>query len=303
MHGTALPAEPAKSTGIPCSAGIGLRHRHVVDFLCSRPRASWIEVHSETYLAAGGPRVKALETIRRDIPLSCHGVGLSLGSADGVDIDHLRRLKTLYDRLEPDLVSEHLAWSVQEGVYLNDLLPLPYTDASLRMVSDNIDRVQGALRRRILVENPSRYFDLADSVIPEWAFMAELPRRTGCGILLDVNNIHVSAHNLGFDPVPYLNAIPAEHVGEIHLAGHLVHPIRDQTLLIDDHGDTVADPVWRLYRLALERIGPAPSLIEWDTRVPELFVLLAEAAKAQALIEESAPASRSDGAERDFQHA
>lgn len=270
---------------VPSQAGIGLRHRHVAEFLTSRPRVAWIEVHSETYLAAGGPRLRALEAIRRDYPLSCHGVGLSLGSAERVDPEHLARLATLYDRLEPDLVSDHLAWSVTGGTYLNDLLPLPYTEEALDLVRRNVERTQETLGRRILVENPSRYLDFEQSTIPEWEFLAELAARTGCGLLLDVNNVYVSAGNLGFDADAYLAHVPAQAVGEIHVAGHAVHETGTGTLLIDDHGDVVADAVWALLASTLERIGPRPVLVEWDTRVPELAVLMAEAARADHLLE------------------
>ena len=284
---TPIPAIHAASVSfpVPSQAGIGLRHRHVAEFLTSRPRVAWIEVHSETYLAAGGPRLRALEAIRRDYPLSCHGVGLSLGSAEGVDSEHLGRLATLYDRLEPDLVSDHLAWSVTGGTYLNDLLPLPYTEEALDLVRRNVERTQETLGRRILVENPSRYLDFEQSTIPEWEFLAELAARTGCGLLLDVNNVYVSAGNLGFDAAAYLAHVPAQAVGEIHVAGHTVHETEAGTLLIDDHGDVVADAVWALLASTLERIGPRPVLVEWDTRVPELAVLIAEAARADHLLE------------------
>lgn len=284
---TPIPAIHAASPSfsVPSQAGIGLRHRHVADFLTSRPCVAWIEVHSETYLAAGGPRLHALEAIRRDYPLSCHGVGLSLGSAEGVDSEHLARLAALYDRLEPDLVSDHMAWSVTGGTYLNDLLPLPYTEEALDLVRRNVERTQETLGRRILVENPSRYLDFEQSTIPEWEFLAELAARTGCGLLLDVNNVYVSAGNLGFDATAYLAHVPAQAVGEIHVAGHAVHETGTGTLLIDDHGDVVADAVWALLASTLERIGPRPVLVEWDTRVPELAVLMAEAARADHLLE------------------
>ncbi len=290
MH--AAPDAPRISSPLPARAGVGLRHRHVADFLASPPTVApsvapdvaWIEVHSETYLAAGGPRLRALETIRRDFPLSCHGVGLSLGSAEGVDARHLDRLAALYARLQPEQVSDHLAWSTTGGAYLNDLLPLPYSEEALNTVRRNVERVQEALKRPILVENPSRYLSFAESTIPEAEFLAELSRRTGCGLLLDVNNIHVSAHNVGLDPLAYLDAVPAQAVGEIHVAGHAVHDTGCGTLLIDDHGGRVADPVWNLLDEALRRLGPRPVLVEWDTRVPELPVLLAEAEQADRRI-------------------
>ncbi|MBP2296085.1 MNIO family bufferin maturase [Azospirillum rugosum] len=279
------PDTPRTVSPLPARAGVGLRHRHVAEFLTTHPSIAWIEVHSETYLAAGGPRLRALEAIRRDYPLSCHGVGLSLGSADGVDPLHLTRLAALYARLQPELVSDHLAWSSIGGAYLNDLLPLPYTEEALDTVRRNIERVQEALKRPILVENPSRYLNFAESTIPEAEFLAELSHRTGCGLLLDVNNLHVSAHNVGIDPRAWLDALPAQAVGEIHVAGHAVHDTGCGTLLIDDHGSAVADPVWTLLDEALRRVGPRPVLVEWDTRVPELPVLLAEAERADRRIQ------------------
>ncbi|MCB9947712.1 MAG: DUF692 domain-containing protein [Rhodospirillaceae bacterium] len=279
---------------IPAEAGIGLRHPHVAAFLAGRPAIGWIEVHSENYLMpvgprGGGPRLKQLEAIRRDYPLSCHGVGLSLGSAEGLDDAHLTRLRALFDRVQPGLVSEHLAWSVTGGVYLNDLLPLPYTDEALGVVCRNVDRAQEAFARQVLVENPSSYIGFAGSTIAEWQFLAEVSRRTGCGILLDVNNIHVSAHNHGFDPEPYLDAIPPEAVGEIHIAGHFVASLDGETVLIDDHGASVDPAVWRLFRSALARLGRRPVLVEWDTNIPALPVLLAEADKAQAILDALCP--------------
>jgi uncharacterized protein (UPF0276 family) len=262
----------------------------MAEFLEAPPATGWVEVHSENYLgplgpAGGGPRIKALEAIRRDFPVSCHGVGLSLGSAEGLDQAHLERLAALFRLIQPGLVSEHVSWSVTGGTYLNDLLPLPYTEEALEVVCGNVDRAQEAFGRRILVENPSSYVRFRHSTMPEWEFMAAIARRTGCGILLDVNNIHVSAFNHGFEPAPYLAAIPMEAGGEVHPAGHLVQRLDDETILIDDHGAEVAAPVWALYRAALERLGPVPTLIEWDTRIPPLAVLLAEARKADILLD------------------
>ncbi len=269
---------------IPARAGIGLRHPHVQDFLDAPPAVGWSEVHSENYLAAGGLRLAALERIRRDRPLSCHGVGLSLGSAEGLDGAHLTALRRLFDRIEPGLVSEHISWSIAGGVYYNDLLPLPLTEEALALFCRNVERAQEAFGRRILVENPSTYLEFASSRIPEPEFIAEIVRRTGCGLLLDVNNIHVSAHNRGFDPIDYLAALPAEAVGEIHIAGHARRQIGGETVLIDDHGSRVIGEVWALLDAALARTGPAPVLVEWDTDIPELSVLLAEAATADAAI-------------------
>jgi hypothetical protein len=271
---------------IPARAGVGLRQAHVRDFVESPPAGvGWVEVHTENYMGEGGPRNRALERIRRDYPLSCHGVGLSLGSADGLDDSHLARIRRVIDRYQPGLVSEHVSWSVTGGIYFNDLLPLPYTEEALAVICRNVDHAQEALGRQILVENPSSYVRFAESTMPEWEFMAEIPRRTGCGLLLDVNNIHVSAVNHSFDPEPYLDAIPLDRVREVHVAGHCVRQIDDETILIDDHGSRVADAVWLLFRRALERLGPTPTLVEWDTNIPELPVLLAEARKAQIVLD------------------
>ena len=280
---------PAGPNPIPARAGIGLRHPHVQGFLDGPPAVGWAEVHSENYLAAGGLRLATLERIRRDLPISCHGVGLSLGSADGLDEAHLAALRRLFDRIEPGLVSEHIAWSVAGGVYYNDLLPLPLTEEALTLFCRNVQRAQEAFGRRILVENPSTYLELAESRIPEPEFIAEILHRTGCGLLLDVNNIHVSAHNRGFDAAGYLAAVPAGAVGEIHIAGHARREIGGETVLIDDHGSRVIPAVWSLLDASLARTGPVPVLVEWDTDIPDLSVLLAEAATADAAIRRAAP--------------
>jgi uncharacterized protein (UPF0276 family) len=278
---------------VPTRAGIGLRHPHIAQFLDRPPPIGWVEVHSENYLAAGGPRLAALERIRRDRPVSCHGVGLSLGTADGLDRGHLAALRRLFDRIEPGLVSEHVSWSVAGGVYFNDLLPLPLTEEALAAVCRNVDHAQDAFGRRILVENPSTYLDLAASYIPEPDFIAEILRRTGCGLLLDVNNIHVSAHNRGFAAGDYLAALPAEAVGEIHVAGHAARRFGDETVLIDDHGARAAPAVWALLDAALARTGPVPVLVEWDTDIPPLPVLLEEAALADGALDRAAAAAGS----------
>ena len=268
---------------LPARAGIGLRGPHVASVLAGDLAGTWLEVHAENYMGAGSaPR--ALDAIRRDHDLSVHGVGLSLGSADGLSREHLGRLVALVERLEPALVSEHLAWSTAGGAYLNHLLPLPYTEEALDAVARNIDAAQAALGRPLLVENPSLYLRFRESPIPEPEFLVALARRTGCGLLLDVNNVYVSAHNLGLDARPYLEAIPAELVGEIHLAGHATNDADGHSILIDDHGSRVAAPVWRLYAQALARLGPRPTLIEWDTDVPALTVLIEEAETADRLL-------------------
>ena len=270
---------------ISAKAGIGLRAPHLAEFAASPPAVGWVEAHSENYMG-GGPALRALERVRSDLPVSLHGVGLSLGSADGISERHLARLGSLIDRLQPALVSEHLSWSVVEGSYLNDLMPLPYTEESLALVVGHIDLTQDRLRRRILIENPSSYLRYRHSTIPEAEFLAALVGHAGCGLLCDVNNIYVSGRNLGFDPTRYLASLPAEAIGEFHLAGHHVNPIGEGEILIDDHGSEVAEPVWALYREALALIGARPTLIEWDCRIPPLPMLVAEAAKADGFAAE-----------------
>ncbi|PWC83317.1 hypothetical protein TSH100_20940 [Azospirillum sp. TSH100] len=270
---------------VPAAAGIGLREPHREALVAAGLPIPWVEIHPENYLVPGGPRLAGILRVRRDLPVSCHGVGLSLGSAGGLDPDHLMRLRALYDRLEPGLISEHLSWSVTDATYLNDLLPLPYTEDSLDRVRRNIDHAQDAFGRRILVENPAACLAFADSAIPEAEFLAELAARTGCGLLLDVNNLYVSSVNLGFDPVAWLDTIPADAVVELHLAGHARMTVGGEELLIDDHGSMVGEPVTALYADVLDRIGPRPVLIEWDNDLPPLDVLLAEAGKAQRLLD------------------
>jgi uncharacterized protein len=269
---------------LPSGAGIGLRAPHVGELLATRPAVPWLEVHPENYMS-GGPALVLLEAVRREYPVSLHGVGLSLGTAEDIDARHLSRLRSLVDRLEPCLVSEHLSWSTAGGAYLNHLLPLPYTDETLRVVADHIDEAQNALGRRILIENPSSYLRFRHSSMAEPHFLAELARRTGCGLLCDVNNIYVSAWNVGLDAGSYLDALPVPAIGEIHLAGHAANDADGRTILIDDHGSPVTAPVWKLYQRALERFGSVPTLIEWDTDIPELSVLLGEASVADRLLE------------------
>lgn len=266
---------------IPSNAGIGLRARHYLDILSAPPAVGWFEAHSENYFAEGGLPLYYLERIRSDYPLSLHGVGLSLGSTDSLNIAHLRKLKSLIERFEPGLVSEHLSWGSVSGRYVNDLLPLPYTEEALTHVICRIMQVQDFLGRRILVENVSSYLQYRQSTIPEWEFLAEISARSGCGILLDVNNIHVSAVNHRFDPLAYLHAIPAGAVQEIHLAGF----DNSGECLIDTHATAVCDEVWTLYSYALAHVGNVPTLIEWDTDIPALPVLLEEARKADILLQ------------------
>lgn len=269
---------------LPSGAGIGLRAPHVGELLATRPAVPWLEVHPENYMS-GGPALVLLDAVRREYPVSLHGVGLSLGTAEDIDARHLSRLRSLVDRLEPCLVSEHLSWSTAGGAYLNHLLPLPYTDETLGVVADHIDEVQNALGRRILIENPSSYLRFRHSSMAEPHFLAELARRTGCGLLCDVNNIYVSAWNVSLDAGSYLDALPVPAIGEIHLAGHAANDADGRTILIDDHGSPVTAPVWKLYQRALERFGSVPTLIEWDTDIPELSVLLGEASVADRLLE------------------
>lgn len=275
------PTEPRSRL---LQSGIALKAEHVRQVLTERPGLAWFEVHAENVMGRGGPCHHWIDQIRQDYRLSFHAVGLSLGSADGVDLDHLERFARVIERFEPDLVSEHLSWSSFGGVHLNDLLPLPYSEEALDCAVRNITAVQERLKRRLLIENPSRYgaFEPADLSEPE--FLNELVARTGCGLLLDVNNVHVSCSNLDLDPVAYLMSVNAAAVGEIHLAGHTEKLDGAQTVLIDDHGSPVADPVWRLYRLLLERVEAIPTLIEWDTDVPSLEILIGEAEMAERFV-------------------
>ena len=261
-------------------AGIGLRAPHYQAILAQSPAVSFLEVHSENFFGDGGQPLKYLARFREDYPISTHGVGLSLGSTDALDRVHLRKLKRLVDAIEPVLVSEHLCWVGVGGRCLNDLLPLPYTPEALDNVVSRIGETQDFLRRPILVENVSSYLQFIDSTIPEWEFIRDVARRAGCRILLDVNNIHVNAANHNFDAVAYLDAIEPGSVGEIHLAG-----FQDTgEVLIDTHGTAVCDDVWRLFDYAVARFGPVPTLVEWDTDIPALAVLLAEAEKANHIV-------------------
>ena len=269
------------SPALLAGAGIGLRAPHVRQVLSERPAVPWLEVHSENYYVDGGPALAALTRIRADYPLSLHGVGMSLGGADPLDRAHLAKLARLIERTEPALVSEHLCWSGIGGRVLNDLLPLPYTDEALAHVCARVAELQDYLGREILVENVSTYLAFADATIPEWEFVAAVARRTGCKLLCDVNNIYVNAMNHGFDADAYLAALPREAIAEIHLAGFDA----SGPCLIDTHGAPVAPDVWALYRRAIARFGPVPTLIEWDTDIPPLATLLAEAATAQTILE------------------
>ena len=266
---------------LPVAAGIGLRAPHVGYVKAQRPPVAWFEVHSENYFAEGGPAIASLERIRADYPLSLHGVGLSLGSTDPLSRAHLAKLASLIARVEPALVSEHLSWSGVGGRHFNDLFPLPCTDEAVAHVCSRVAEVQDILGRVIAVENVSSYVGFADSDIAEWEFVAAVVARTGCKLLLDVNNVYVNAVNHGFDAETYLAAMPGDAVAEIHLAGFDARG----PCLIDTHGARVAPEVWGLYRSAIERFGARPTLIEWDVDIPEFSVLETEALAATTILE------------------
>lgn len=272
---------PGTTAALPVAAGIGLRAPHLRHVLAQRPRIPWFEVHSENYFADGGAALATLDRIRADYALSLHGVGLSLGSTDPLDRVHLDKLKRLADRVQPAAVSEHLCWSSVDGRHYNELLPLPYTDEALVHVCARVSAVQEHLGRELLVENVSCYLAFAESTIAECDFVAAVAARTGCRLLVDVNNIYVNARNHGIDPHAYLAAIPPSAVAEIHLAGH------DDSgpIVIDTHGARVAAAVWALYGDAIARFGRVPTLIEWDTDIPAFAVLEREAATAQAVLD------------------
>jgi len=264
-------------------AGIGLRAPHYRELIDTRPAVGFVEIHSENYLGDGGAPLHYLEKARSLYEVSLHGVGMSLGSADPLNRVYLARLRHLIDRIDPVLVSDHLSWCSIDGVYLNDLLPLPYTRESLDHFCSRVTEAQDLLGRELLVENPSSYFEYSASEISEVEFLTEIARRTGCGILLDVNNLYVSSVNHGFRADDYLSALPVGAVGEIHLAGHSVRHCNGRELLIDTHGAPVSEPVWRLYEAAVRRFGTVPTLLEWDNDLPPLATLVDESLKASAL--------------------
>jgi uncharacterized protein (UPF0276 family) len=274
-----------RTSVLPPESGVGFKPQHFNDIREERQPLGFFEVHAENYMGAGGAPHAQLKTLRERYALSIHGVGLSIGSMQSLDREHLARLKSLCERYEPESFSEHLAWSTHDDAYFNDLLPLPYCEETLSRVVEHIDDVQTILRRQMLLENPSTYVQFAESTIPEVEFLREISERTGCGLLLDVNNVFVQAKNHGIDARSYLSAFPLERVGEVHLAGHDDHG--DQAggpLLIDAHGSPVAEPVWALYGEVVARTGPVATLIEWDNDVPTWPVLRAEAERASALL-------------------
>ncbi len=290
----AFAAAARASSRLPAAPGVGFKPVHFRDIMAAPQPIGFVEVHAENYMGAGGPPHAQLAALRERYALSLHGVGLSVGSMRPLDRDHLARLRALCERYQPHSFSEHLAWSSHGEVYLNDLLPLPYTQDTLRRVIEHVDEVQTALGREMLLENPSTYVRFAESTIAETDFLAEVSRRSGCGLLLDVNNVFVCARNHGLDPFAYLEAFPLHRVKEIHLGGH--DATVDDTgapLLIDAHGTPVAEPVWELYAFVIGRAGPLPTLIEWDNDVPEWTRLRAEALAAQAVLEHArrAPAA------------
>jgi uncharacterized protein (UPF0276 family) len=267
---------------IPARAGIGLRAVHHQALLAERPEVGWIEAHTENYFHDGGAAPRALERARSNYPLSLHGVGLGLGSADGIDRDHLARVKRAIARFEPGLVSEHACWAHSGGEFFNDLLPLPYTDEAVELLSRQIGEAQDFLGLRLLLENVSSYVSFAHSHLQEWEFLTAVAAISGCGLLLDVNNVYVSSKNLGLDPQAFIAGLPLGTVGEIHLAGHA----SNGEILIDDHGSHVSHDVWQLYRLALARFGAVPTLVEWDTNIPALSTLVAESVRADLILGE-----------------
>ena len=279
-------------SNLPARTGVGFKPAHFRDILAAPQPLGFFEIHAENYMGAGGPPHAQLGALRERYALSVHGVGLSIGSMEPLNRDHLMRLKMLCERYAPESFSEHLAWSSHNDVYLNDLLPLPYTQQTLARVAEHIDEVQTALGRQMLLENPSTYIRFSESTIPEVDFLRELSKRTGCGLLLDINNVFVSANNHGTQPLTYLNSFPIDQVKEIHLGGH-DEEVDDAgaPLLIDSHGSAIADAVWALYAHVIARAGALPTLIEWDNDVPDWPTLRAEAVAAQDILSGVARAS------------
>lgn len=269
---------------LPRKAGLGFKPEHFPAITETKPDLGFFEIHAENYMGAGGMPHAMLERLRADYALSVHGVGLSIGGLDPLDRDHLARLKKLCDRYDPESFSEHLAWASHGGVWMHDLLPLPYSAETLSLICDHVDEVQAHLGRRMLLENPATYVLFDDSDIPETEFLTEISQRTGCGLLLDVNNVFVSCVNHRQDPRAYLEAFPLNRVGEIHLAGHEEEELPSGPLLIDSHGREVAEPVWALYAETVSKTGPLPSLIEWDNDVPDFASLMAEAERASMIL-------------------
>lgn len=272
----------------PLGHGIGLRTKHFARFTAERPPVDWVEAVTENFMAPGGRPIAVLEKVRAEVPVVLHGVSLAIGSVDAIPEKYLAELAAIVKRVEPALVSDHLCWGTHRGQYVHDLLPLPYTEESLAHVASRVQQVQARIGRQLLLENPSSYVAFKDSTMTEWEFLAELTHRSGCGVLLDVNNVYVSARNFGFDPVEYLRGIPVDRVGYFHLAGH-----SDKgKYLLDSHDHAVPAAVWDLYREALRRFGRVPSLVEWDDAIPPLEAVVAESRRAAAIeADELAPAA------------
>lgn len=284
LHAIESPRFPSLRVG--GVAGSSFKHEHLAAILDEGKQRHFFEVHAENYMGAGGPPHRALEAIRRDYPVSLHGVCMSIGGPDPLDKTHLARFHSLVERYEPALVSEHLAWSTHDNTYFNDLLPLPYTEATLRRVCDHINQVQDAIWRPLLLENPSTYLAFSESTMSETEFIWRIAERTGCSLLLDINNVFVSAANHGFSAFEYLSDFPLARVGEIHLAGHAEQTDDEgDLLLVDSHDGPVADPVWSLYEMVVKRCGPVPTLIEWDSKIPDWPTLKAEACAAQKILD------------------
>jgi len=281
-------AQHTRTPGLPSIGGISLKPQHYEEILQQRPEAGWFEIHAENYLGAGGPPLHYLQKIREHYPLSIHGVGMSIGSANGLDKNHLRRVASLVERFEPESFSEHLAWSTHDTEFFSDLLPVPYNQEVEDVVCNHIDLVQSTLQRPMLLENPSNYLTLETSTMQETEFLNNVVRRTGCGLLLDVNNIYISAVNCNYSAEDYVRALKLDHVGEIHLAGHSAdHSDPDEILLIDTHDCEVADPVWSLFQFTVKNSGIKPSLIEWDSAVPTLTTMLVEKQKADQFAQQA----------------
>jgi uncharacterized protein len=278
----AITAQPHR---LPNAAGIGLRLQHLTEVVATRPAVAWLEIHPENFLA--NPHATELLTeLSRQYPISVHTVGISIGSSDGIDRAHLQRLRAFVDRIDPVMVSGHLAWSTNDGMYLNDLLPLPYDEEALRTVASHLDEVQEVLGRPYVIENPSSYVAFSTSTMTEVEFLNEIVHRTGCQLLCDVSNVYLSAHNMGYDPYPFIDDLPASAIRELHLGGFTSEEDEASpgaTLLVDTHASTIAQPVWELYDYALRRFGRKPTIVEWDTDIPSLATLVGEADRADTV--------------------
>ena len=282
-----IAGTPLKPANLPATAGVCLKHQHYEVIMSEQPAIGWLEVHAENYLGSGGRPLRVLEWIRERYPLSIHGVGLSIGSVSGIDASHLQRVAGLVERFDPHSFSEHLAWSTHGSTYHSDLLPVPYNQETENTVCAHIDQVQDTMGRQMLLENPSNYLSLGTSTMTESELLNNIVRRTGCGLLLDVNNVFISSRNMGYDAHTYIASLPLDRVGEIHLAGHLVDDSdASDPVLIDSHDRAVDTGVWDLYANTLELCGPVPTLIEWDNHVPHWPDLAAEMRLAERVLDQ-----------------